>query len=55
MYPDELNNNQYWHLLRERFFHGLPVNLRISHWINQGLLGEILMEIRDNTTISNAE
>ena len=24
MYADELNNKQYWHLLRERFFHGLP-------------------------------
>ena len=30
MYPDELNNKQYWHLLRERFFHGLPVNLRTN-------------------------
>ena len=30
MYPDELNNNQYWHLLRERFFHGLPVNFRTN-------------------------
>ena len=29
-YPDELNNKQYWHLLRERFFHGLPVNLRTN-------------------------
>ena len=28
MYPSELNNTQYWHLLRERFFHGLPVALR---------------------------
>ena len=26
MYPDELKNKPYWHLLRERFFHGLPVN-----------------------------
>ena len=30
MYPDELNKNQYWHLLRERIFHGLPVNLRTN-------------------------
>ena len=30
MYPCELNNKQYWHLLRERFFHGLPVNLRTN-------------------------
>ena len=30
MHPDELNNKQYWHLLRERFFHGLPVNLRTN-------------------------
>ena len=30
MYPDELNNKQYWHLLRERFFHGLPVNWRTN-------------------------
>ena len=30
MYPDELNNKQYWNLLRERFFHGLPVNLRTN-------------------------
>ena len=30
MYPDELNTKQYWHLLRERFFHGLPVNLRTN-------------------------
>ena len=29
--------------------------LKPSHWINQGLLGEILMEICDNTTISSAE
>ena len=28
MYPSELNNAQYWHLLRERFFHGLPVSIR---------------------------
>ena len=28
MYPGKLNTQQYWHLLRERFFHGLPVNLR---------------------------
>ena len=28
MYPGELNNQQYWHLLKERFFHGLPVSLR---------------------------
>ena len=28
-YPTELNKKQYWHLLRERFFHGLPVSLRI--------------------------
>ena len=26
-----------------------------SHWINQGLLGEILMEIHDNSKVSNAE
>ena len=30
MYPDELNNKQYWHLLRERFFHGLQLNLRTN-------------------------
>ena len=30
LYPDELNTKQYWHLLRERFFHGLPVNLRTN-------------------------
>ena len=30
MYPNELNNKQYMHLLRERFFHGLPVNLRTN-------------------------
>ena len=30
MYPEELNTKQYWHLLRERFFHGLPVNLRTN-------------------------
>ena len=30
MYHGQLNNKQYWHLLRERFFHGLPVNLRTS-------------------------
>ena len=28
IYPLELNNAQYWHLLRERFFHGLPVSIR---------------------------
>ena len=28
MYPSELNNTQYWYLLRERFFHGLPVAIR---------------------------
>ena len=28
MYPNELNNKQYWHLLRKRFFHWLPVSLR---------------------------
>ena len=28
MYPGKLNTQQYWHLLRERFFHGLHVNLR---------------------------
>ena len=28
MCPGKLDNQQYWHLLRERFFHGLPVNLR---------------------------
>ena len=28
MYPGKLNTQQYWHLLRERFFHGLPLNLR---------------------------
>ena len=27
MYPGKLNTQQYWHLLRERFFHGLPVSL----------------------------
>ena len=30
MYPEKLNTNQYWHLLRERFFHGLPVNFRTN-------------------------
>ena len=30
MYPEELNTKQYWHFLRERFFHGLPVNLRTN-------------------------
>ena len=30
MYPSELNDTQYWHLLRERFFHGLPVSLRTN-------------------------
>ena len=30
MYPNELNNKQYWHLLRGRFFHGLPVSLRTN-------------------------
>ena len=30
MYPSELNNAQYWHLLRERFFHGLPVAIRAN-------------------------
>ena len=30
MYPNELNKKQYWHLLRERFFHGLPVSLRTN-------------------------
>ena len=30
MYPEKLNTKQYWHLLRERFFHGLPVNLRTN-------------------------
>ena len=28
MYPGKLNTQQYWHLLRERFFHRLPVSLR---------------------------
>ena len=28
MYSNELNNKQYWHLLKERFFYGLPVSLR---------------------------
>ena len=28
MYPGKLNTQQYWHLLRKRFFHGLPVSLR---------------------------
>ena len=28
MYPGKLNTQQYWHQLRERFFHGLPVSLR---------------------------
>ena len=28
MYPGKLNTQQYWHLLRERFFCGLPVSLR---------------------------
>ena len=30
MYPSKLNIQQYWHLLRERFFHGLPVSVRSS-------------------------
>ena len=30
MYPEELNTKQYWHLLRERFFHGLLVNFRTN-------------------------
>ena len=30
MYPEKLNTKQYWHLLREKFFHGLPVNLRTN-------------------------
>ena len=30
MYSTELNNKQYWHLLIERFFHGLPVSLRTN-------------------------
>ena len=30
MYPEKLNTKQYSHLLRERFFHGLPVNLRTN-------------------------
>ena len=30
IYPDELNTKQYWYLLRERFFHGFPVNLRTN-------------------------
>ena len=30
MYLEKLNTKQYWHLLRERFFHGLPVNLRTN-------------------------
>ena len=30
MYPEKLNTQQYWHLLRERFFRGLPVNLRTN-------------------------
>ena len=30
MYPEKLDTQQYWHLLRERFFHGLPVNLRTN-------------------------
>ena len=30
MYPEELNTKQYWHLLRERFFHGLPLNPRTN-------------------------
>ena len=28
MYPGKLDAQQYWHLLRERFFHGPPVSLR---------------------------
>ena len=28
MYPGKLNTQQYWHLLRKRSFHGLPVSLR---------------------------
>ena len=30
MYPGKLNTQQYWHLLRETFFHGLPVSLRYN-------------------------
>ena len=30
MYPSKLNTQQYWHLLRERFFHGLTVSLRAN-------------------------
>ena len=30
MDPEKLDTQQYWHLLRERFFHGLPVNLRTN-------------------------
>ena len=30
IYPTELNDTQYWHLLRERFFYGLPVSLRTN-------------------------
>ena len=30
MYPGELNNKQYWHLLKEKFFHGCPANLRTN-------------------------
>ena len=30
IYSNELNNKQCWHLLRERFFHGLPVSLRTN-------------------------
>ena len=30
MYPKELNNKQYWHLLRKRYFHGLLVSLRTN-------------------------
>ena len=30
MNPTQLNKKQYWHLLRESFFHGLPVSLRTN-------------------------
>ena len=44
MYPEELNTKQYWHLLRERFFHGLPVNLRTN----------IRMNMKRELTLSSA-
>ena len=30
MCPDKLNDTQYWQILRERFFHGIPANNRAN-------------------------